>query len=115
MNEDIKFYIYKITNLINNKVYIGKTIDIKKRWKTHKYNSKKPHLDCWAGEPSNSYICSIQLLGDEKAQTIEQLTHIGPTRLPIKKIDNYDIFNSYDSLTYGYLTRSHLLDVTWLL
>ncbi len=30
-----KFYIYKITNLVNNKVYIGKTYNPKKRWKDH--------------------------------------------------------------------------------
>jgi predicted GIY-YIG superfamily endonuclease len=29
--------IYKITNLINNKVYIGQSLDIKRRWKNHKY------------------------------------------------------------------------------
>ena len=28
--------IYKITNLINNKIYIGQSVDIKKRWATHK-------------------------------------------------------------------------------
>lgn len=29
--------IYKITCLINNKVYIGQSIDIKRRWKEHQY------------------------------------------------------------------------------
>ena len=28
--------IYKITNTINNKVYIGQSIDIAKRWREHK-------------------------------------------------------------------------------
>jgi len=28
-------YIYKITNKINNKVYIGQTVNIKKRWSQH--------------------------------------------------------------------------------
>ena len=28
--------IYKITNLINNKIYIGLSIDIKDRWKAHR-------------------------------------------------------------------------------
>ena len=27
--------IYKITNLINNKIYIGKTNDSNRRWKDH--------------------------------------------------------------------------------
>jgi group I intron endonuclease len=29
------FYVYKITNLVNGKVYIGKTNDIQGRWKEH--------------------------------------------------------------------------------
>ena len=37
--------IYKITNKINNKMYIGQSKDIKKRWKQHLYemNNKKSH------------------------------------------------------------------------
>lgn len=31
--------IYKITNRINNKIYIGQSINIKKRWKEHIYKS----------------------------------------------------------------------------
>ena len=40
-------YIYKITNLVNNKIYIGKTKNIEKRWKRHIYLAKtgfKRHL-----------------------------------------------------------------------
>lgn len=29
-------YVYQITNLINNKLYIGITNDYKKRWSNHK-------------------------------------------------------------------------------
>lgn len=32
--------IYKITNLINGKVYIGQSIDIKRRWHEEKYKKK---------------------------------------------------------------------------
>ena len=31
--------IYKITNLINNKIYIGQSINIYQRWEAHKYTS----------------------------------------------------------------------------
>ena len=31
--------IYKITNLLNNKVYIGQSINIEERWKKHKWHS----------------------------------------------------------------------------
>lgn len=32
----MKVYIYKITNLINNKIYIGQTINIEERWRHHR-------------------------------------------------------------------------------
>lgn len=39
-------YIYKITNLINNKIYIGKTIfDINKRFKEHIRDSKRARCE----------------------------------------------------------------------
>lgn len=33
----MKIYIYKITNKLNNKIYIGQTVDFKKRMKEHRY------------------------------------------------------------------------------
>ena len=33
--------IYKIRNVVNNKVYIGSAIDIKKRWRDHKWYLKE--------------------------------------------------------------------------
>lgn len=35
--------IYKITNIKNNKIYIGKSTDIKRRWKEHIRHSKDEH------------------------------------------------------------------------
>lgn len=35
------YYLYKITNLINNKVYIGQTINPRSRWSSHKSESRK--------------------------------------------------------------------------
>ena len=35
--------IYKIENLVNGKVYIGKSLDIYKRWNDHKWTSKTPN------------------------------------------------------------------------
>ena len=37
--------IYKITNLINGKVYIGQSVDIKKRWQRHKRLSQIKNKD----------------------------------------------------------------------
>ena len=41
-------YIYKITNLINNKVYIGQTKDLRKRW--------KEHCDCASDRRRTNYL-----------------------------------------------------------
>jgi group I intron endonuclease len=35
-------YIYKITNILNNKLYIGQTVKSKKRWSQHKAYAKNP-------------------------------------------------------------------------
>ena len=43
----MKKYIYKITNLINNKIYIGQTNNPKRRWQEHKnlgYDTKGTKL-----------------------------------------------------------------------
>lgn len=36
----MSYYIYKITNLVNHKIYIGQTGDLKKRWSEHKSAAK---------------------------------------------------------------------------
>lgn len=41
----MKFFIYKITNLINGKIYIGKTKDVKVRWNSHKTAAKRKNKD----------------------------------------------------------------------
>ena len=37
----MSYYTYKITNLINGKIYIGKAANIKKRWNKHKTAARK--------------------------------------------------------------------------
>lgn len=37
----IKTGIYRIRNIVNNKVYIGSAVDIKKRWRDHKWYLKE--------------------------------------------------------------------------
>ena len=32
--------IYRITNTVNNKIYIGQSTNIKRRWRSHKCNAK---------------------------------------------------------------------------
>ena len=43
-NEGIYCGIYKIENLLNNKIYIGQSIDIFFRWKTHCYNHNSNNI-----------------------------------------------------------------------
>lgn len=38
----MKFYVYKITNKVNGKIYIGKTGDATRRWKKHLTVAKSP-------------------------------------------------------------------------
>jgi len=38
-----KYYVYKITNTVNNKIYIGKCYSLNTRWNAHKTCSKKLH------------------------------------------------------------------------
>ena len=40
----MEIYIYKITNTINSKQYIGKSKNVKQRFKEHIYNSTYPTL-----------------------------------------------------------------------
>lgn len=36
----MKSGIYKIVNKVNGKIYVGQSIDIKRRWRSHKFASK---------------------------------------------------------------------------
>ena len=57
--------IYMIKNIVNGKVYIGKSFDIKKRWSNHKYELNKGihvnnHLqNAWNKYGENSFEFSI--------------------------------------------------------
>ena len=43
--DDIMGYIYKITNTLNGKIYIGQTVkSLQKRFTQHKNNSNKPYF-----------------------------------------------------------------------
>lgn len=47
MAREIICGIYKITNLVNGKIYIGQSKDIYKRWKEHRYNiANKKYESC---------------------------------------------------------------------
>lgn len=88
-------YIYKITNLINNKIYIGQTIrTIEKRWQEHLWNS--------FNEKSLSYNClfhkAIRKYGKDNFK-IEKLEECENKDILMK--EKYWI-NYYNSCNTGY-------------
>ena len=86
-------YIYKIVNTINNKIYIGKTLDtIEQRWKEHINDSKKE-------------VCSNRPLykafnkyGIENFQ-ISIVEECSPSEVNEKEIQWIEIYGSFK---YGY-------------
>lgn len=61
-------YVYKITNLINNKIYIGKTErEIDCRWNEHKSKARKNH---------NSYLYNAMRKYGEQNFIIEELEKV---------------------------------------
>ena len=86
-------YIYKITNLINNKVYIGKTLKTpEERWKEHIKDSQK--ADCFNRplyKAFNKYGIENFIL-----ETIEECT---ADEINQKEIDWIELYGSFK---YGY-------------
>lgn len=82
--------IYEIVNIKNNKKYIGQSIDIKERWKRHKYelNTKihfNEHLqNAWDkyGEESFQFnileVCSSELLDERECFYIDMYDAMNP-------------------------------------
>lgn len=66
-------YIYKITNLINNKIYIGQTSKtISRRWTQHISDSKRKSKDCALYRAFNKYgIDNFQIEKIEECKTEE--------------------------------------------
>lgn len=91
----INFVIYKITNLINSKIYIGQTNNIKKRWRDHKKTAKNPKFPI---------SCAIQKYGinNFKIEIIEECA--SREELNIKEEELIKLFNSTDS-NIGYNIR----------
>ena len=67
-------YVYKITNKINNKLYIGITNNYKKRWANHKCKS------AWNEQPNNQMYIDMQNYGIEKFE-FEILAEVEPEKL----------------------------------
>lgn len=77
--------VYKITNKINRKFYIGSSVNIHKRWISHKCDlNKKRHVNKYLQHVNNKYgfecflfevieYCDIELLQDKEQYYIDSL------------------------------------------
>lgn len=102
-------YIYKITNKVNNKVYIGQTIKtVKKRFQQHKNNSNKSYFSqivlykAFNKYGIENFIC----------EEIEEVPNDLLDKREIYWIDYYDsYFNGYNSTLGGRTTSLYNWDV----
>lgn len=100
--------IYKILNIINNKVYIGSAIDIKKRWRDHKWCLKhNKHHNLHLQSAFNKYGINSFQFSIILETTIENLL-INEKELIIKynAFDNEFGYNVNDP-EHNFLNRKH--------
>lgn len=95
-------YIYKVTNKINNKVYIGQTVlSVKRRWNQHKRNAKYSEID----EHYNQHFARAILKYGPDNFLVEVLETIEGQRNEVKeKLNSLEIFYiaKFDSMNLGY-------------
>ncbi len=92
--------VYKITNKINNKVYIGESLDIRRRWKEHiedlnnnQHHSYKLQED-WNKYGEDNFEFSLECVLDDSINTyIDKYISLLYEHRKIKK---------YDSINNGY-------------
>lgn len=88
-------YIYKITNKINHKPYVGKTVDsINSRWRDHIYDAFTNHSLCLIHNAMRKY-------GLENF-TIEELEQCSADELSEREQYWIKTLNSYFKTGYGY-------------
>lgn len=89
--------IYKITNNINNKIYIGQSVDIERRWKQH----------IAASRDSNHSSYYNQLYKDMRHYGLDNFSFSIVITIPTrdkKKLDELELYymHKYDTLRNGY-------------
>lgn len=96
----MKGSLYKITNLVNSKIYIGKTyVELKDRWKLHKYDALRED------RPNKTkFQNAIRKYGPEnfKIELIAQFEEGELEQKEIEYIQKYDSYkNGYNSTLGG--------------
>lgn len=85
------WYIYKITNSVNGKVYIGQTVNAKARWSRHKSNAK------YFSKNRNEHLTNAMIKYGVDNFTFEVIDQIDTLeqadRLEIDLIKQYDLTN----------------------
>lgn len=96
--------VYKITNNVNGKVYIGQSINIKNRWKDHVYALNRGDSNCtllqraWNKYKQNSFSFEIlELCLENELDNVE-----------IKYINLYDAINNGYNIEPGGNENKHL-------
>lgn len=88
--------IYKVTNNLNGKAYIGQSIDIYGRWHQHIINKNKKYLDY-------AFVCALRKYGEDNFtwEILEQCPQEALNEREIYYIDKYHTFAD-GKQGYGY-------------
>lgn len=96
--------IYKITNKINNKIYIGSSINIKQRWKKHKteLNNRKHHSkhleNAWHLYGSKNFEFSIIEETKDELTLLEKEQYYLDLYKPFLEENGYNVCSFADSV-----------------
>ena len=93
-------YIYKISNTVNNKVYIGQTaLSLERRWNLHKWTAENPSYPSY---PYPLYRAMRKYgINNFKIEIIEEIDNKDLNEREIYWISYYDSYNKGYNMTLG--------------
>lgn len=105
--------VYKITNLINNKIYIGQSVDIKKRWRAHKRQAfiMGKEYDKYLYRAFRKYGIdnfSFEIIEECARELLNEREHYYITLYKSNNTDyGYNETSGYDQSQYGFQGENH--------